>query len=182
MLKRYRNKFPDDLLFSVLMHPSNWAFSGITRNVTACFGITGVVVCSLAILNGLLGATVATTIFMFIGFIWYGYVISVLSRSSRILRRNYNEFLYPIEVAYNSMRVEDQKKYSSILSDAYTVCARRNYDEFAELEKIRELFELAVPDGAKPIQIDTELAIKRKELKEKKDLEKMQQSILDELR
>ncbi len=182
MLKRYRSKFLDDLNFTLFMHPSNWAYSYLTKNVAACVAITGIVVSSIAFLNAVLGAPFVTTFIMFFSFIWYGYVISVLVRSPRIMRKNYNEHLYPIEVAFNKMELKDQFRYSDMLSDAYAICSRRNYDEFEELKKIRELFELSVPDGAKPMALDEELARKRKELKEKQDFEKMQQSIMDEFK
>lgn len=182
MPKRYRDQFVDDLNFTLFMHPSTWMFSYLTKNVAASLVTTGIVVSSISFLNAILGAPFITTFLMLLGFIWYGYMISVVIRSKRILRRNYNEYLYPIEVSFNNMTLRDQKKYSSLLSDAHAICARRNYDEFEELKKIRELFELSVPDGAKPMALDEELARKRKELKEKQDFEKMQQSIMDEFK
>ena len=182
MPKRYRGQFVDDLNFTLFMHPSTWAYSYLTKSVATCVTITGILVSSIAFFNALFGAPAILTIIMFFSFFWYGYVISVLVRSPRILRRNYNVHLYPIEVAFNNMRSEDQRKYSSLLTDAYAICARRNYDEFDELKKIKELFELTVPDDAKPMTLDKELARKRKELKEKQDFEKMQQSIMDEFK
>ena len=182
MPKRYRSQFVDELNFTLFIHPSSWMFSFLTKNVAACLVTTGIVVSSIAFLNAILGAPFITTYLMLLGFIWYGYMISVVIRSNRILRKNYNEYLYPIEVSFNNMTLRDQKKYSSLLSDAYAICARRNYDEFEELKKIRELFELSVPDGAKPMTLDKELARKRKELQEKQDLEKMHQSIMEELK
>ena len=157
MPKRYRSQFVEELNFSLFMHPSNWAYSYLTKNVAACVSITGIIVSAIAFFNALFGAPFVLTFIMFASFIWYGYVISVLMRSPKILRRNYNEYLYPIEVAFNKMKPEDQRRYSEILSDAYAICARRNYDEFDELKKIRELFELTVPDGTKPTTLDGEL-------------------------
>lgn len=182
MLKRYRGQFIDDLNFTLFMHPSTWAYSYLTKNVAACAITTAIIVSAIAFLNAILGATLVTTLIMFFSFFWYGYVISVLLRSPRIMRKNYNEYLYPIEVAFNKMEPKDQARYSEMLSDAYAICSRRNYDEFEELKKIRELFELTILDHNKPLTLDQELANKRKELEERQELQRMQQSILDELK
>lgn len=182
MPKRYRGQFVDNLSFTLYMHPSTWAYSYLTKNVAACVATTAITVGAIAILNAALGASLITTLIMLFSFIWYGYVISVLVRSPKIMRRNYNQYLYPVEVAFNKMEPKDQARYSEMLSDAYAICARRNYDEYDELEKIRELFELTIPNESKPLALDQELANKRKELEEKQELQRMQQSILDELK
>ena len=182
MPKQYRGQFVEDLNFTLFMHPSTWAFSYLTKSVAACLSITGITVSAIAFLNAILGAPFVTTFIMLFSFIWYGYVISVLLRSPRIMRRHYNEHLYPIEVAFNKMEPKDQSRYSEMLSDAYAICSRRNYDEFDEMKKIQELFELTISDHNKPLTLDEELTRKRNELKEKQEFQKMQQSILDELK
>lgn len=181
MAKTFMNQFDDNLFNTVLMHPSSWTFSWLTKNVQACSIVTGLVVSAIAFLNAILGAPFILTWFLAMSFFWLGYLASVIIRSRRIIKKNYNQYLYPIEVAFNSMRFMDQKKYSDMLTDAYAICARNDYDEYKELEKIRELFELTAPRD-NVVSLDTELEKKRAEHRIHQENDKMMKDILNGLK
>lgn len=182
MLKPYRDEFTDELYRKTKVHPSTKTFAHFTKNIDAAHTVSALALLCISVFNGLVPTLIGPVI-GFMGVTWIIYTGITLMRSPWVVRRHYNEYLYPIEVAFNQLEIKDQKKYKHLLNKSYKIAARGQESEFDELTKILELFELSIPEDtkAKSFSVDDEIQLKRKlaeqKQKEKDDLQK----ILDEL-
>src|SRR5688500_8471607 len=102
MIKPYRDPFVDKLMYTTHMHPSNWLFAWFTKNPDVAIPVTGFCLGFLCIFNAM-AATMFTAWMALVGLVWFVYLLTVATRSYKILKKNYNEHLFPIELAFNNM-------------------------------------------------------------------------------
>lgn len=181
MLKPYREQFTSGLKNKTQVHPSTKLFAHITKNLDSVFVITGLSLFCVSMFNVFFVTTFSAWLGM-MGIVWFIYLIVTTIRTPYIVRKDYNEYLYPIEIAFHQMDYNDQKKYTDLLKKSYQICARGDRVEFKELTKIRELFELSIPEKKKLLSVEEELELKRKAAQDKAELDRMQDQILEELR
>lgn len=180
MLKPYRDEFVDELNSYTWIHPSTKMFAHFSKNIEAAIVTTGISLILLCIFNGFAASLFSVWLTLCL-LIWFFYLLAVQFKAFKVLRKHYNQHIFPIEVAFNAMKSTDQKRYADLLKNAYTICSRGYPDEFGELKKIRELFELTAPED-KILSLDEELSLKRKQLKEKEEYDKYIQGIVDEFK
>lgn len=180
MLKPYREQFTSELNQSVRIHPSTKTFAFVTKNILGAHFTSALALLAICIFNGLVPTSGGAAVGL-VGVIWIAYTSTTLIRAPFVMRRYYNDYLYPIEVAFNKLTYKDQKKHKEDLKRCYQIAARGEKAEFDELTKVRELFEMSVPEEEKILSVDEQLEIKRAELKKKQEEEKRMQDILDEL-
>lgn len=180
MLKPYREEFTSELSMRTKIHPSTKTFAFITKHIVEAHLTSAFILLLICVINGFfptdLGAVIG-----FVGVVWIAYTSTTLIRSHFVMRRHYNDYLYPIEVAFNQLSYKDQRKHKDILKKCYQIAARGEKSEFDELVKVRELFELSIPEKEKILSVDEQLEAKRNELKKKQDEAKSLQDIMDEL-
>jgi len=180
VLKPYPAKFTEDLLFTTPLHPSTWLYSSLTKNPPSA------IVTTVGLILVMFVVTIITSNFFALWMLlmllaFYFFAIITCVKSYKILKRDYNDHLFAIEETFNRISHMNRLKYSSILKSAYEICENRNLDEYGELKKIRELFELTAPAN-KILSLDEELALKKKQLKEKQEYDKYIQDIADEFK
>lgn len=180
MLKPYRDEFVSDLNAIVHVHPSTKLFAHFSKNIDAAIVTTAIFLC-FSLLLSILSASFFAVWLALMGLVWYWYLMVIAIKSYKVIRKHYNQYLFPIEVAFNAMKPVDQKRYADVLKNAYAICSRGYPDEFGELKKIRELFELTAP-ADKILSLDEEISLKKKQLKEKEEYDKYIQGIVDEFK
>lgn len=169
MLKPYPDKFTEDHLFTTPLHPSTWLLSPLTKNPLSA------IVTTVGLLVIMLAVTIITSNFFALWatlmvLMFYFITMFTCFKSYKILRRDYNDHLFAIEETFNRMSYKDQRRYSSILKNAYEICENRDLDEYGKLDKIKELFSLTAPEA------NTGLSLLEKELKLKREINQINQA------
>lgn len=181
MLKPYRDEFTTELDMEIKMHPSTHVFAYITKNIVVAHLTSAFILLLICLINGFAPTDLGAVIGL-VGVVWIAYTSTTLIRSPAVRKRHYNKYLYPIESAFNQLDWKEQREHKELLKKCYQIAARGDNEEFDELIKVRELFELSVPEKKKTLSVDQQLEIKRAKIRDQQQQEKQIQDIMDELK
>lgn len=182
MLNGYNRRFPKSRSREyLLMHPSSRHFSIYTRftvlAMSQWIGLLG---------GNLIGAMITGHLnpFFFPLFLTGCILLSIrYARSYRIEAGDYNEYLLPIEMAYNKMSRSDRRRYKKHLENAYRLCSK-NYDfDFTEINSTLQLFKLTADEEEKPdkSEVVLELEALKAKIEQEKEIKKLRDEALREL-